>query len=120
MKKLFSFMGCCLLAACSSHQPGEISGSLSGVGSDTLLVRSFVLDPTNTGRPELDLDTVPLVNGKFSLNLGNSTDLRYVQIGEFPSSKSNPDGSRPAVSMEVIPLVLLPGKYVTVEGSLHK
>ena len=76
--------------------------------------------PTNTGRPELDLDTVPLVNGKFSLNLGNSTDLRYVQIGEFPSSKSNPDGSRPAVSMEVIPLVLLPGKYVTVEGSLHK
>lgn len=120
MKKLFSFMGCCLLAACSSHQPGEISGSLSGVGSDTLLVRSFVMYPTNTGRPELDLDTVPLVNGKFSLNLGNSTDLRYVQIGEFPSSKSNPDGSRPAVSMEVIPLVLLPGKYVTVEGSLHK
>lgn len=113
-------MGCCLLAACSSHQPGEISGSLSGVGSDTLLVRSFVMYPTNTGRPELDLDTVPLVNGKFSLNLGNSTDLRYVQIGEFPSSKSNPDGSRPAVSMEVIPLVLLPGKYVTVEGSLHK
>lgn len=120
MKKLFSFMGCCLLAACSSHQPGEISGSLSGVGSDTLLVRSFVMYPTNAGRPELDLDTVPLVNGKFSLNLGNSTDLRYVQIGEFPSSKSNPDGSRPAVSMEVIPLVLLPGKYVTVEGSLHK
>lgn len=120
MKKLFSFMGCCLLAACSSHQPGEISGSLSGVGSDTLLVRSFVMYPTNTGRPELDLDTVPLVNGKFSLNLGNSTDLRYVQIGEFPSSKSNPDGSRPAVSMEVIPLVLLPGKSITIEGSLHK
>lgn len=119
MKKLFSFMGCCLLAACSSHQPGEISGSLSGVGSDTLLVRSFVLDPTNTGRPELDLDTVPLVNGKFSFNLGNSTDLRYVQIGEFPSSKSNPDGSRPSVSMEVIPLILLPGKSVTIEGSLH-
>ena len=119
MKKLFSFMGCCLLAACSSHQPGEISGSLSGVGSDTLLVRSFVLDPTNTGRPELDLDTVPLVNGKFSFNL-ESNALRMVQIGELPSSKPNPDGSRPAVSMEVIPLVLLPGKYVTVEGSLHK
>ena len=118
MKKLFSFMGCCLLAACSSHQPGEISGSLSGVGSDTLLVRSFVLDPTNTGRPELDLDTVPLVNGKFSFNL-ESNALRMVQIGELPSSKPNPDGSIPAASMEVIYFALLPGKSITIEGSLH-
>ncbi len=118
MKKLFSFMGCCLLAACSSHQPGEISGSLSGVGSDTLLVRSFVLDPTNTGRPELDLDTVPLVNGKFSFNL-ESNALRMVRIGELPSSKPNPDGSIPAASMEVIYFALLPGKSVTIEGSLH-
>lgn len=120
MKKLFSFIGCCLLAACSSHQPGEISGSLSGVGSDTLIVHSFVMNLASTERPKLYTDTVPLVNGKFSLNLGDSTDLRYVQIGELPSSKSNPDGSRPSVSMEVIPLVLLPGKSVTIEGSLHK
>lgn len=120
MKKLFSFIACCLLAACSSHQPGEISGSLSGVGSDTLIVHSFVMNLASTERPKLYTDTVPLVNGKFSLNLGDSTDLRYVQIGELPSSKSNPDGSRPSVSIEVIPLVLLPGKSVTIEGSLHK
>ena len=67
MKKLFSFIGCCLLAACSSHQPGEISGSLSGVGSDTLIVHSFVMNLASTERPKLYTDTVPLVNGKFSL-----------------------------------------------------
>ena len=48
MKKnlILSVWGSCLLAACTSSPQYNLSGTLTGVQSDTLLVRSFEINPS--------------------------------------------------------------------------
>lgn len=115
MKKLiYALLGAAFLAACQSNKP-EVSGTLTGVDSDTLLVRVYnTSDPNATAT----LDTVPMKNGKFSFNVGDSV-LKQVVIFAKPSSKPNADGSIPAMSMKAVYFPLIPGKKVTISGSIE-
>lgn len=81
MKKYLSFaVWCsCLLAACTSSPQYNLTGTLTGIQSDTLLVRSFAINPLS--RPQIVTDTVPLKDGKFALQLGDSV-LKQVEIME--------------------------------------
>lgn len=117
MKKYLSFaVWCsCLLAACTSSPQYNLTGTLTGIQSDTLLVRSFAINPLS--RPQIVTDTVPLKDGKFALQLGDSV-LKQVVIMEKPSLVPDAQGRIPAISMDAISFILLPGKKVVVNGSL--
>lgn len=113
MKKLtYALLGAALLAACQSNKP-EVSGTLTGVDSDTLLVRAYTLNDLNA---QPSMDTVAMKNGAFSFSVGDSV-LKQINILAKPSSKPNPDGSMPAISMKGIYFPLLPGTKVTITGS---
>lgn len=118
MKKSFylSLFGGVLLTACTPSSRYEVSGALTGVASDTLLVRSFAVTPS--GQPdEVQMDTVPMADGKFSLNIKNDV-LKQVYIWAKPSMVPDAQGRIAAMSMRPAALLLLPGKQVTIKGSL--
>lgn len=118
MKKSFylSLFGGVLLTACTPSPKYEVSGALTGVVSDTLLIRSFAVTPS--GQPdEVQMDTVPMVDGKFSLNIKNDV-LKQVYIWAKPSMVPDAQGRIAAMSMRPAALLLLPGKQVTINGSL--
>lgn len=114
MKKnlILSVWGSCLLAACTSSPQYNLSGTLTGVQSDTLLVRSFEINPS-TERQVVNDTAVPLKDGKFALQLECSV-LKQVVIMEKPSLTPDMQGRIPAISMDAISFVLLPGKEVVV------
>lgn len=118
MKKnlILSVWGSCLLAACTSSPQYNLSGTLTGVQSDTLLVRSFEINPS-TERQVVNDTAVPLKDGKFALQLECSV-LKQVVIMEKPSLTPDMQGRIPAISMDAISFVLLPGKEAVVNGSL--
>ena len=93
------------MTACSPAAKMEISGTLNGIESDTLLVNHRSVDGG-----EARLDTVPMLNGQFAFNVGDSV-LKQVYIYAKPSGNG-------AVSMKALGLVLLPGRPVTVSGTL--
>ena len=106
MKNLcWMLLGASLLTACSPAAKMEISGTLNGIESDTLLVNHRSVDGG-----EARLDTVPMLNGQFAFNVGDSV-LKQVYIYAKPSGNG-------AVSMKALGLVLLPGRPVTVSGTL--
>ena len=93
------------MTACSPAAKMEISGTLNGIESDTLLVNHRSVDGG-----EARLDTVPMQNGQFAFNVGDSV-LKQVYIYAKPSGNG-------AISMKALGLVLLPGRPVTVSGTL--
>ena len=106
MKNLcWMLLGASLLTACSPAAKMEISGTLNGIESDTLLVNHRSVDGG-----EARLDTVPMLNGQFAFNVGDSV-LKQVYIYAKPSGNG-------AISMKALGLVLLPGRPVTVSGTL--
>lgn len=111
----FLFLG---LAACNTAPQYDLSGTLTDIASDTLLVRSHPITPEMSGRPEMKVDTIPLVNGKFAINLGADV-LKQVYIQAKPSLVPDAQGRIPAMSMRAISFVLLPGKHVVVNGSME-
>lgn len=102
-----------LCAAGQTFARNNISGHLSGIESDTILVQSIQID-NNKNR---SLDTIAMKNGKFAFTIDDAA-LKQVYILAKPSSKPNPDGSKPAMSMKAASFILFPGKPVTVTGSI--
>ena len=85
------------MIACQPLSRPEISGTLTGIESDTLLVQSFPVNDRDSRRT----DTVAMQNGSFAFNLGDSV-LKQVYIYGKPSVKPNEDGSIPAISMKAV------------------
>lgn len=104
---------CQLVCSGADFAQNNISGHLSGIESDTILVQSIQID-NNKNR---SLDTIAMKNGKFAFTIDDAA-LKQVYILAKPSSKPNPDGSKPAMSMKAASFILFPGKPVTVTGSI--
>lgn len=116
MKNLvYALVGAGFMIACQPSSRPEISGTLTGIESDTLLVQSFPVNDRDSRRT----DTVAMQNGSFAFNLGNSV-LKQVYIYGKPSVKSNEDGSIPAISMKAVSFLLLPGQPIKISGSLDE
>lgn len=94
-----------LLTACQPASKMDVSGTLNGIESDTLLVNHRMV-----GSGEAQLDTIAMQNGQFAFNVGDSV-LKQVYIYAKPSGNG-------AISMKALGLVLLPGRPVTVSGTL--
>ncbi len=107
MKKLaFAIIGgICLTTACQNS--AEISGTLTGVESDTLVVRSYI-----SGEDKAITDTIPMKNGTFAFNIGDSV-LKQVYIYDKPSTDSQ---KNPAL-MKSISFMLVPEQPVKITGS---
>lgn len=103
----------CLMTACQPSSTFKVSGTLSGVESDTLLVTSY---PVGGNPRERQLDTVAMQNGKFEFNLEDSV-LLQVKLSKQPVYKPSTDGSMPAFSLQAVSFLLLPGQPVTINGS---
>ena len=116
MKNLvYALVGAGFMIACQPSSRPEISGTLTGIESDTLLVQSFPVNDRDSRRT----DTVAMQNGSFAFNLGNSV-LKQVYIYGKPSVKPNEDGSIPAISMKAVSFLLLPGQPIKISGSLDE
>lgn len=116
MKNLvYALVGAGFMIACQPSDQPEISGMLTGIESDTLLVQSFPVNDRDSRRT----DTVAMQNGSFAFNLGNSV-LKQVYIYGKPSVKPNEDGSIPAISMKAVNFLLLPGQPIKISGSLDE
>lgn len=98
-------LGISLLTACQPASKMDVSGTLNGIESDTLLVNHRMV-----GSGEAQLDTIAMQNGQFAFNVGDSV-LKQVYIYAKPSGNG-------AISMKALGLVLLPGRPVTVSGTL--
>ena len=113
MKRDLWLLAAALLAsACQpSAQRTGIEGTLEGVESDTLLVRSVSID--KLGSRESRLDTVPMRDGRFGMTLPNGNAPTEVYL------YAKPKGNK-AMSMTVRPVttVVFPGQTVTLSGSL--
>ena len=103
------------MIACQPSSRPEISGTLTGIESDTLLVQSFPVNDRDSRRT----DTIAMQNGSFAFNLGDSV-LKQVYIYGKPSVKPNEDGSIPAISMKAVSFLLLPGQPIKISGSLDE
>ena len=107
MKNVYMMLlGAGLLTACQPAVKMDVSGMLNGIESDTLLVNHRPV-----GEGEAQLDTVPMQNGQFAFNVGDSV-LKQVYIYAKPSGNG-------AISMQALGLILLPGRPVTVSGTLE-
>mgnify|MGYP006948386159 FL=1 len=115
MKNLvYALVGAGFMIACQPSDQPEISGMLTGIESDTLLVQSFPVNDRDSRRT----DTIAMQNGSFAFNLGDSV-LKQVYIYGKPSVKPNEDGSIPAISMKAVNFLLLPGQPIKIsENSL--
>ncbi len=106
MKKIYwMLLSISLLTACQPASKMDVSGTLNGIESDTLLVNH-----RRVGSGEAQLDTIAMQNGQFAFNVGDSV-LKQVYIYAKPSGNG-------AISMKALGLVLLPGRPVTVSGTL--
>lgn len=106
MKKIYCMLlSASLLTACQPASKMDVSGTLNGIESDTLLVNHRMV-----GSGEAQLDTIAMQNGQFAFNVGDSV-LKQVYIYAKPSGNG-------AISMKALGLVLLPGRPVTVSGTL--
>ncbi|WP_281514903.1 TlpA disulfide reductase family protein [Phocaeicola sartorii] len=107
-----ALLGAGLMTACQLSNKWEISGTLTGIESDTLIVKSYSPSDQDNGW----VDTIPMQNGHFAFNLGDSV-LKQVYIYAMP--KTNPDGSVSPMKMQPVVFVLLPGQSVEITGSLY-
>lgn len=107
MKKIaLGFIGVGMLTAC--QQTAEISGTLTGIESDTLLVNSYI-----RGIDEPVSDTIPMKNGTFAFNVGDSV-LKEVYIYAKPATGDEPHPS----TIKAVSFMLIPGKPIKITGSL--
>ena len=108
---------CILMVAWRFSSQYNLSGNLTGINSDTLLIRSYNIDPFSES--VVRTDTVPLRNGDFKLQL-EGNNLKRVMIMEKPSLVPDARGRIPAFSMKSVSFILLPGKKVVINGTLDE
>lgn len=94
-------------SACSSPNGHNLTGEIKGLGNDTILI--FVNDPVN--RKSVKIDTVPVVNNKFSIDVPD-TSLVSLSIIEKPA------GNGALRMASNAPFLLLPGEKMKISGDI--
>lgn len=98
-----------LLSACQGSQNYQLSGTIKGVPTDSLVMCVINLESMRTER----IDTIPMQDGAFQINLPD-TVVRNVSITSLPA-----DG-KPLFSdkLGTVELLVLPNEQITVNGTL--
>lgn len=101
-------LGIGLLSACQGSQNYQLSGTIKGVPTDSLVMCVINLESLRAER----IDTIPMQNGKFQVNLPD-TVIKSINIIPLPE-----DG-KPLFSDGVgsIELLFLPDEQVTINGT---
>ena len=113
-KNVFTLLaGAALLCACQPAQKGTtISGTLTGIESDTLLVLNAPMPTASNENAKSKTDTVVMQEGKFTLTL--ACDSLPVQAVIF----AKPSGNKALNMLQNIRIVAFPGDALTVSGSM--
>ena len=113
-KNVFTLLaGAALLCACQPAQKGTtISGTLTGIESDTLLVLNAPMPTASNENAKSKTDTVVMQEGKFTLTL--ACDSLPVQAVIF----AKPSGNKALNMLQNIRIVAFPGDALTVTGSM--
>lgn len=103
--------GLALLTACQpASRHTTVTGTLTGVESDTLLATYFPVSDLQRMQPKTD--TLVLQQGSFSLTLDVDSIPLEVYLRPLPGNENSP------ATMKHIGVVAFPGQTVKVEGSL--
>ena len=113
-KNVFTLLaGTALLCACQPAQKETtISGTLTGIESDTLLVINAPMPTASNENTQSKTDTVAMQDGKFTLTL--ACDSLPVQAVIF----AKPSGNKALNMAQNIRIVAFPGDALTVNGSV--
>lgn len=96
-----------LTCACTNQSNYNVTGEISGLGSDTILV--FVNDPVT--RKSVEIDTVTVTDNKFAINVPD-TSLVSLYVIEKPVGNG-------AIRMSANPpFLLLPGEKIKISGNI--
>lgn len=116
MKRLFSYlMGGCLLAACAAPQHDEISGELTDLDADSIIVYSYPFG--SRSQDDVKMDTIAAPQGKFVVNVGDSV-VKGVTIRPWKTPVPDADGKIRPVMMKGVNFILVPGAPLTLTGTL--
>lgn len=114
-KKQFSLLACTvLLCACQPAQKQTtITGTLTGMESDTLIVNYFAV--SDLSRRTLNTDTVALQEGKFTCQLENDSVPMEVYFYAKPRN-----GAPMKLLRKSMGVVAFPGETVELSGSMDE
>ena len=114
-KKQFSLLACtALLCACQPAQKQTtITGTLTGMESDTLIVNYFAV--SDLSRRTLNTDTVALQEGKFTCQLENDSVPMEVYFYAKPRN-----GAPMKLLRKSMGVVAFPGETVELSGSMDE
>lgn len=114
-KKQFSLLACtALLCACQPAQKQTtITGTLTGMESDTLIVNYFAV--SDLSRRTLNTDTVALQAGKFTCQLENDSVPMEVYFYAKPRN-----GAPMKLLRKSMGVVAFPGETVELSGSMDE
>ena len=113
MKKLMSLvLGGMMMASCQPTVNNGVSGTLTGIESDSLLIFKNDLG----ARTPNQTDTIALKNNKFTYSVTDST-VQLVKLYPIPALDANGQRKRMVLS-DVVTIPVLPGKGVQITGSL--
>ena len=113
-KNIFTLLAsAALLCACQPAQKETtISGTLTGIESDTLLVLNAPMPTASNENAKSKTDTIVMQEGKFTLTL--ACDSLPVQAVIF----AKPSGNKALNMLQNIRIVAFPGDALTVSGSM--
>lgn len=113
-KTLILMASVALLCACqSASKTTTVRGTLTGVGSDTLLLISYPVTYPLTLAGTIRQDTLPMQQGKFTASLDADTIPMAVTLMPKPA------GNRAFNMRERIDLLLFPNDKLTLNGSFN-
>lgn len=111
-KQLSLLAATALLCACQpAPKQTTITGNLTGIESDTLIVNYFAL--SDLSRSAVQRDTIAMQNGQFSFQLKNDSVPMEAYFYAKPSN-----GAEAASLRQTIGVVTFPGETVEVSGSM--
>ena len=108
MNKIIAGIASIMMCACSSEEMPNLRGELSGMQNDTIIV--FASNPI--ARKSVCIDTIPLVDNKFELNLPDSLILNVSII-------EKPQGNNAIRMRSNTHFILLPGDKISLKGELN-
>lgn len=109
-RSLYALVSAFCFMACAGSQQADVSGTLSGVCTDTLVVQSYEIKVS--GERDMKYDTVIMKDGQFAFSVGDRV-LKQVCIMEKPMLKVGETAYIP----KWMSFILLPGKPVRIDGT---